>query len=72
MATYNKAADLINIGAYVDGSNPAIDQAIALMPDILKFLRQKANVPTAYTDILTTLKSIADAQRQIAAERING
>ncbi len=71
MATYNKAADLINIGAYVEGSNPAIDQAIALMPEILQFLRQKANDPTPYPETLERLKAIANAQRQIAAERIS-
>ena len=71
MATYDKAADLINIGAYVEGSNPAIDQAIALMPEILQFLRQKANDPTAYFETLERLKAIANAQRQLAAERIN-
>lgn len=70
MATYDKAADLINIGAYADGSNPAIDQAIALMPDILRFLRQKANEPSPYHDTLEKLKQIAEAQRQLAAERV--
>ena len=70
MATHEKAADLINIGAYVDGSNPAIDQAITLMPDILRFLRQKANEPSQYQDTLENLKQIAEAQRQLAAERV--
>jgi len=40
MATYRKAADLINIGAYVAGSNPDIDHAIEMMPRVNAFLRQ--------------------------------
>lgn len=43
MATYRGAEDMINIGAYVDGSNPKIDQAKKLMPAIDNFLRQDMN-----------------------------
>jgi flagellum-specific ATP synthase len=40
MATYRKAEDLINIGAYVAGSNPDIDYAIKMIPRVNAFLRQ--------------------------------
>ena len=40
VATYNKAEDLINIGAYVNGSNPAIDHAIKMIEKVNLFLRQ--------------------------------
>ncbi len=40
VATYRKAEDLINIGAYVAGSNPEIDNAIKMMPRVNAFLRQ--------------------------------
>jgi flagellum-specific ATP synthase len=40
LATYRKAEDLINIGAYVDGSNAKIDQAIAKIEAINAYLRQ--------------------------------
>ncbi len=40
LAVYRKNQDLINIGAYSAGSNPAIDQAIALHEPLDRFLRQ--------------------------------
>ena len=40
LATYRKAEDLINIGAYVKGSNADIDHAIAMIDRVNDFLRQ--------------------------------
>jgi flagellum-specific ATP synthase len=40
MALYRKNQDLINIGAYPAGSNPAIDEAIRLQNLLNRFLRQ--------------------------------
>jgi flagellum-specific ATP synthase len=40
MSTYREAEDLINIGAYVAGSNPRVDLAIARYEPIRAFLRQ--------------------------------
>jgi flagellum-specific ATP synthase len=40
LAVYRRNQDLINIGAYPIGSNPAIDLAIALREPLIKFLRQ--------------------------------
>ncbi|MCK5008666.1 MAG: FliI/YscN family ATPase, partial [Spirochaetales bacterium] len=40
LATYREAEDLINVGAYVEGSNAEIDEAIAKMPEINEFLVQ--------------------------------
>jgi flagellum-specific ATP synthase len=41
VATYREAEDLINIGAYVRGSNPRIDFAISKIEAINTFFRQK-------------------------------
>ena len=43
LAVYRRNQDLINIGAYPAGSNPVIDQAIALREPLTKFLRQDVN-----------------------------
>lgn len=40
LAAYREAEDLINIGAYQPGNNPAIDLALAKMDEINRFLRQ--------------------------------
>ena len=55
LATYRDAEDLINIGAYVAGSNPEIDRAIRLMPALRKFLQQDLQERTKYADIVPML-----------------
>jgi len=40
LATYQEAVDLINIGAYVRGSNERIDYALKMMDPINRYLRQ--------------------------------
>ncbi len=59
MATYRQSEDLINIGAYVPGSNPRIDEAIGSYRQIIDFLRQDLHEHTGYTDTLEMLKAIA-------------
>jgi len=43
LSSYRSAEDMISIGAYIDGSDPQIDQAKHLMPGIVQFLRQDMN-----------------------------
>lgn len=47
MATYRDAEDLISIGAYVAGSNPAIDEAQRLHGPLETFLRQRPDEVTS-------------------------
>jgi FliI/YscN family ATPase len=42
MATYQQSADLIQLGAHVQGANPILDRSIRYRPQILDFLRQDA------------------------------
>lgn len=58
LATYKKAEDLINIGAYVRGSNPEIDRALELIGPIKGFLRQKIEERYTLEESLALLKKI--------------
>lgn len=58
MAAYRDAKDLIEIGAYVHGSNPTVDRAVYLQPAIDLFLRQS-------TDDLTPAEQSWDALQQV-------
>ncbi len=49
LATYRDAEDLVNIGAYVQGSNPGIDRALRLMPKIRAFLQQDLKEKNDFT-----------------------
>lgn len=41
MAAYRDNEDLINVGAYVRGSNPIVDKALVIYNDIMALLRQE-------------------------------
>lgn len=40
LATYKKYEDMITIGAYKEGSNPAVDRAIGMIDRLRRYLRQ--------------------------------
>jgi FliI/YscN family ATPase len=50
MAVYRQAEDLINIGAYVDGSNAEIDAAKRIKPQLDEYLRQDMFERTAFEE----------------------
>jgi len=58
LAAYAEAEDLINIGAYAHGSNPAIDEAIRLHPGITAFLQQQINERTDFAETLARLEQV--------------
>ena len=58
LASYAEAEDLINIGAYVNGSNPKIDYAISKIDAITQFLRQSFNETTTLKNSIDTLGSV--------------
>ena len=58
LATYQNARDLVNIGAYVAGSNPAIDYALGLMPAVRDFLRQPAEQTVDFEPAVRSLQAI--------------
>ena len=56
MSVYNRARDLLEVGAYVAGSNPEIDRAVNAWPKVQEFLRQPPEENAAFAD---TLKGLA-------------
>jgi len=59
LATYRDAEDLINIGAYVQGSNPRVDLALSKIESIRHFLRQGIYETTGYEQAVQSLMSVA-------------
>mgnify|MGYP000232609557 FL=1 len=56
LAVYTDSEDLINVGAYVMGSNPEIDRAIELNPSINEFLIQDVNESYDFDEIIKLLE----------------
>ena len=59
MAVYAKNEDLINIGAYVSGTDPVCDRAIVLMDKINIFLKQTTKEKIDYGQTINELTQIA-------------
>lgn len=58
LSIYREAEDLINIGAYVRGSNAKIDKAIELNDFINRFLRQDVADKTSLQDTVSVMRAI--------------
>jgi flagellum-specific ATP synthase len=71
LATYRDAEDLINIGAYVQGKNPAIDDAVARAPGIAQFLNQRLEEPCDFERSAAELEGLVagGGERVAGAER---
>ena len=59
LATYREAEDLINIGAYVPGSNPRVDLALSKIENIRSFLRQGIEERATFDQTMLQLMSVA-------------
>ena len=55
MAVHAKNEDLINIGAYVTGSDPICDRAIGMMDNINEFLKQKTSDKFDYEETINSI-----------------
>jgi flagellum-specific ATP synthase len=56
-SAYSQQRDLITIGAYQKGSNPRVDEAIALWPSLSAFLQQEVSEAI---DLDTAVQALAD------------
>jgi flagellum-specific ATP synthase len=60
LSTYREAEDLINIGAYVKGSNPQIDHALNKISHLRSFLKQDIFESSEYNSTLKRLFEIIE------------
>ena len=63
LATYAEAADLIQIGAYVPGSDSRIDAAREVVPRLEALLRQNAEESVPHASSLAALKTAMEGKR---------
>jgi flagellum-specific ATP synthase len=60
LARYNKQEDMINLGMYKQGANPAVDYAIAMNEKLKTYLRQGMNDKRDFSDCLQGLYCLFD------------
>ncbi len=58
LATYKKAEDLINIGAYVMGSNPKIDYAVKMIERVNDYLQQGIDEVERFDSCIQSLSKL--------------
>ena len=63
LAAEAEAKDLIEIGAYVPGTNPVVDRAVALRDPILGFLRQDVDDKTDSAQAFQRLANVLGSRR---------
>jgi flagellum-specific ATP synthase len=61
MAAYQQAEDLIQLGAYVSGTNPRLDTILRARDDLLNFLRQEPATKSPIQETLAGLSKLAAA-----------
>jgi flagellum-specific ATP synthase len=58
LAAYTASEDLIRIGAYQKGSDPTLDKALALIPELHRFLMQKPGEAVSLADSIANLLAL--------------
>jgi flagellum-specific ATP synthase len=59
LAAYRQSEDLINLGAYVSGSNPKLDSAIRARAQLLDFLQQDASAKASRPETTARMCQLA-------------
>jgi flagellum-specific ATP synthase len=59
LAAYQQAEDLIQLGAYVAGTNPKLDASIRAREQLLDFLKQEAHSKTEISQTLGAMQTVA-------------
>jgi flagellum-specific ATP synthase len=64
MTIYEDMAELIRLGAYKAGTNPEVDHAVKLYPQLEAFLTQRKDERTDLADGYRSLSAILDGERR--------
>ncbi len=67
VSSYKNAEDMISIGAYIDGSDPDVDEAKILMPGINQFFMQDIN---QRMDMGSSINGLKEALQNKSAQKI--
>jgi flagellum-specific ATP synthase len=59
MSTFQRSEDLIDLGAYAGGSNPQLDAAIRVRPQLLEFLKQDSHANAPIEETLSRMSELA-------------
>jgi flagellum-specific ATP synthase len=61
MALYRNSEDLIQLGAYVSGSNPKLDTSLRCISSIDQFLRQEPHYKAPFSETVAQISGVAQA-----------
>jgi type III secretion protein N (ATPase) len=69
LALYEEHRDLITVGAYRKGSDPRLDRAVAVAPDLEAYLAQERGEPAGFEDSVEALVSLWRVNRTQGGSR---
>ena len=58
LAAYKSSEDLVRIGAYQKGSDPTLDKALVLIPELHRFLMQKPGEAVRFSDSVSKMMAL--------------
>ncbi len=61
LAIYQQSEDLIQLGAYAAGTNPRLDASLRVREDLVRFLRQDAEIRAPHAETMARLNALAAA-----------
>lgn len=68
-SNYTQNRDLVSIGAYQQGADPALDRAIQKQPHIKNYIRQSLGEPVSFTaanqQLMQLLQDVPDKGRPL-------
>jgi len=66
ISTYEKSRDLVDMGAYQAGANPALDEAIAVYPRLIECLRQRPSQSSSLQETIELLQAAISPEQKAA------